>query len=342
MKSTIRVAAINCRYLEAPAEADSHSKKFDAAVPFEYVDRNMEKTFAFLHEAGRSNVDIVCTNEDFRNAGTYVRDMAHPHIFSALAETIPGPLSEKLGEIARQYKMYIAANYYEKDADKIYNTSVLIGRDGGIVGKYRKVHPADGERWRVTGGDKIPVFDTDIGKIGFAICYDINFPELSKSIAMNGADIIIHQTQGWGTGGKASSITGEAFMRTRAAENYVYLIVAKNMQSDGGKSCILDNYGSIMAESAPEKEGLVIAEFAPDYDMDDEYNFDNFYAGVFSTKARQLLARVPSLYSAITEEHPPVLEKYKGMKLHATHEEAKAILKKWAGLDGKERAKYHW
>lgn len=343
MKSIVKLAAIHSRYLDLPGEAKPYSTIFDVAAPKKYIESNIEKIIAFLHQAGKSKVDLVCTTEDFGNMGTYGRDLEHPDIFTSLAEEIPGPISQKIGEIAKQYSMYIATNYIEKVGNKLYNTSVLIGRNGELTGKYRKVHPADGERWVVSGGEEFPVFETDIGKIGFAICYDIVFPEHSRAIAMNGADIIIHQTQGWGICGKSESITGEAFMRTRAAENSVYLIVAKNLQTgDGGKSCIIDNNGSILAESSVEDEGVVIAEFMPDYDMLDEYNYDNFYAGVPSTRARQLLARRPSLYTPVTNEKPPVLERYRDMELHTTHVQAKAILNKWEKLNSKEKTKFHW
>lgn len=340
MKRFIKIAAIHSRYLEMTEEADPASPKFDFAAPRKFVEEHVNKTLAFLHEAGKDHVDLVCTHEDFLGASSYCRNLDHPDIYTTLAEEIPGPVSQRLGEVARQYKMYIAANYYERAGSTLYNTAVLIDRNGRLAGKYRKVHLADGERWRVAGGQEFPVFDTDIGKIGFAICYDIIFPEHCRLLTVNGADIIIHQTQGWGVGGKAEAITGEAFMRTRAAENSVYLIVAKNMQSDGGKSCIVDNSGNILAESQGE-EGLTIAEFAADYDMTDEYNLDNFYGGVPSTKARQLLARVPERYTRLTEVQPPVLGRFKGMEL-ATGDKAKKIISRWNEIDQIERMKYHW
>jgi len=343
MIKSIRTVVIHAKYHPLPAEANPFSDHFLPEAPRSYVWSNFDKNVHYLHEAGRMKADLVCTNEDFIGVGAYVRDLEHPEIFNSLAEEIPGPISNELSTIARLYSMYIAANYYEKFEGSIYNTSLLIDRTGQIIGKYRKIHLADGERWLVVPGDEIPVFETEIGRVGFAICYDMVFPELSRILALRGADIIIHQTQGWGIGGKAECITGEAFMRTRAAENSVYLIVAKNIQSeDGSKSCILDNSGTIIAQSQGSVEGLVTAEFTPDFDMMDPYNLDNFYAGVPSSKARQLLARVPSLYHEIISSEPQILKRYPDMGLHTTPEQAHRIYEHWKELDPKEKEKYHW
>jgi hypothetical protein len=76
--------------------------------------------------------------------------------------------------------------------------------------------------------------------------------------------------------------------------------------------------------------------------MLDEYNFDNFYAGVRSTKARQLLARVPSAYRILTDENPPVLNGYAGIKLCDSIEGGMEIIKKWEGISEKQRSRYHW
>lgn len=338
LKKTIRLAAIHSNDEMLPETARPHGKKFDNTAPLRFVNDNIEKNLAFFHEAGRQKADLVCTHENFTGSGCFGMD--DPDLFASMVEEIPGPTSAKLGEIAKLYNMHIAANYLEKAGEKIYNTSVLIGRDGEIIGKYRKVHVADGERWRVAGGSGFPVFETDIGRIGFATCYDMIFTEQCRSVALNGADIIIHQTQGWGI---ITCEMGEALLRTRALENSVYLVVSKNIQpGDGGKSCIIDNYGKIIAETADDTERVLITELSPDYDAYDEYHYDNLIAGVNSTRARLLLAREPSLYSAITNEKPPVMERYKGVELHTSPEQIKIIREKLNEIHRLKIKKYHW
>jgi|WetSurMetagenome_2_1015567.scaffolds.fasta_scaffold113624_2 N-carbamoylputrescine amidase len=310
--------------------------------PYEFVDGNVSKMLAFLNEAGRNHADLACTHECFTGSGLFASDLDHPELFISLVEEIPGPTSQKLGEVAKQYGMYIAANTYEKSGDTIFNTSVLIDRSGEIVGKYRKMHLADGERWYTTPGDEVPVFETELGTIAFATCYDIIFPEFCRIAALKGADILIHQTQGWGIGRRSGAIGGESMLRTRAAENSVYLLVSKNIQQgDGGKSCVIDNYGNLLAESPIEAECIVYAEFKPDPDMIDKYHFDNFYAGVPGTRARQLLARRPALYRDLVSENPPLLDRFPGMKL-LTSDAVQEKLRLWAGLSDEEKEKYHW
>lgn len=342
MKETIKVAVIHCNDERLPETGHPGGKDLGNVDPLEFVNGNVAKTLAFLHEAGKNYADLACTHESCTGSGLFAGDLDHPDIFRSLVEEIPGPTSRKLGEIAKQYGMYIAANYYEKSGNRIYNTSILIGRNGEVAGKYRKVHLADGERWYAAAGDEIPVFETDLGRIGFAICYDIIFPELCRIVAMKGADIIIHQTQGWGVGRKADGAGGEGFMRTRAAENSVYLIVAKNIQpGDSGKSCIIDNYGNILAESPHDGERVVFAEFRPEYDMSDKYDMDNFYAGVSSVRARQLLARRPALYSELISGNPPALDRYEGMELQSP-ESVKEKIRLFRDIGDEEKAKYHW
>jgi predicted amidohydrolase len=319
---------------------------YDPTAPRQLINQNIEKMFGYLHKAGRLEVDLICTHEDFTGASAFAGDLDYPEIFSSLVEEIPGPISQELGKIAKQYHMHIAANYNEKDNNKIYNTSVLIGRDGELIGKYRKVHLPPSEKWRVSSGDQFSVFMTDIGRIGFATCYDIIFPEHCRAIALNGADIIIHQTMGWGVG---STAIGEELVRTRAAENSVYMVVAKNIQSgDNGMSCIIDNYGNIIAEGSGTCESIVSADVAPDFDMVQCDHYNALFSGVSSIKARQVLEREPSLYSVLSQQTPPMLDRYQGVGLHTSPEQVSAIYRSWkqyekdSAQDQPVKIKYHW
>jgi N-carbamoylputrescine amidase len=337
-----RIESIKVAVVHSEDEKFPEMEPQDRINAIEFVDGNISKMLAFLREAGKNHADLACTHECFTGAGLFASDLDHPEIFLSLIEEIPGPTSHKLGEIAKQYGMYIAANYYEKSRERIFNTSVLIDRGGEIAGKYRKMHLADGERWYTTPGDEVPVFETDLGTIAFATCYDIIFPELCRIAAVKGADIIIHQTQGWGIGRRSGSIGGESMLRTRAAENSVYLVVSKNIQvGDGGKSCIIDNYGNLLAGSPDDVECIVYAEFKPDPDMIDEYHLDNFYAGVPSTRARQLLARRPELYTDLTNVNAPLLNRFPGMNL-ITSAAVQEKIRLWPGISPEEKEKYHW
>lgn len=146
-------------------------------------------------------------------------------------------------------------------------------------------------------------------------------------MALNGADIILHQTQGWGI---ACNVMGEALVRTRAAENSVYMVVAKNIQhGDGGKSCIINNYGNILIEAPGDEEKVITAEFEPNFDMVHEDHFNSLFSGVDSVRARLALERLPSLYTVITSERAPLLERYKGVELKTTPDKVPGVFKVW-------------
>ena len=350
MKNIIKISAVNSKSNKLPEGANPYIGKIDFDIRRKYVDGNLEKMYAFLHEAGKSGTDLVCTCEDFSmSTDPYMRYMEDPQLFSSLAEEIPGPLRERIREIAEQYGMLVAANFYEKDGNKIFNTSVLIGRDGKIIGKYRKIHLPVCEKWMVTPGDEFCVFETDIGRIGFAVCYDIVFGEHCRSLALNGADIIIHPTAGWGVSGVSSSDLGEALIRVRAAENAVYMVVSTNNTYGGiGKSCIVDNNGEIIAKAAGEDEGIATAEFTADFDIVREEIFDTFFSGISSIKARQTLERLPGLYKLIAEDESPLYERYKDMKLLLDQENVNEKSRQWiehvrADMENRPSSlKYHW
>jgi len=337
----IKVAIVHAAYVQPPDnfyDADGVSE--DKALSLIYA--NIDKTLGMLCKAGEAGCDLAVTNEDFADIGRHIRDVEHPGLFRRFVSLIEDDLFEKLHSIAAEYHMLISANEYEIYDEAVYNTTKLFGRDGICAGKYRKVHLPPGERFQVKPGNTPLVLKTDIGNLGFVTCYDIIFPEHSRALALKGADMLILQTQGWGIGGKSSPETGEAFMRVRAAENSVYLIVAKNIYNEGGKSCIIDNYGNMVSSMASPADNLFITEIEPDFEMNDPYHYDNYYAGVTSTKVRQLLGRVPSTYARLTEWMPDFNSERLKSEVLCTEEERTVRIQALNKMEQKERNKYHW
>jgi len=116
-----------------------------------------------IDKIGNADLDLVCLGENINVDNVPVDDR------NLLTEPIPGPSTIRLGEKAKEYKIYIAASLKERDENLIYNTAVLIDREGQIVGKYHKVHLTTGEQL-ISGlkpGNEYPVFQTDFWESWF-------------------------------------------------------------------------------------------------------------------------------------------------------------------------------
>jgi predicted amidohydrolase len=163
-----------------------------------------------LDEVAAGNPDIVCLGEGITLVG-------HNASYSSLAEPVPGPTTERLGAKSRQYRMYIVAGLFERDGDVLYNTAVLIDRQGKVAGKYRKVYlPREEIEGGLTPGSSYPVFETDFGRIGMMICWDSQYADPARALAVQGAEIIFLPI--WGG--------YSTLMQARALENHVYLVTA--------------------------------------------------------------------------------------------------------------------
>ena len=325
MKKTIKLAALQEISPVLTAEDYKTVRGFSLEDTKNFKERNLSKTLALAEEAGRQGADLTCAYEGFLGIGFCLNYYDRPEFLRGLAEEIPGPVTDKFAEISRRYSMYTSPNFYEICGGKIYNTSALIGRKGEIIGRYRKVHMPATEKWLCTQGSELPVFETDIGNIGFAICYDLCFTEHCRALALKGADIILHQTVGWGVD---RWDLGEAHIRVRAAENSVYMAVAKDVRGVSGiRSMIVDNYGAILAEGDTGSPQVVIAGITPDFDKNTNH-FDAFFSGVKSTRARKALERMPEVYSVLAEKNPPLTAKrYAGEKLADSPDEITEIFK---------------
>ena len=171
---------------------------------------NLEQFGRLIDEAGRRRADIVCLPEGITVVGSNKS-------YADVAEPIPGPSTRFLGAKARKHRLYVVAGLYERDGRAIYNTSVLLGRDGALVGKYRKVClPREEIDGGITPGKDYPVFDTDFGRVGMMICWDVHFPEVARELAARGAEVILMPI--WGG--------NETLARARAIENQLYLVTS--------------------------------------------------------------------------------------------------------------------
>jgi predicted amidohydrolase len=141
--------------------------------------------------------------------------------FAEIAEPLPGPTTKTLGEVAKRKNAYIVAGIYEREGQTLYNTAVLIDRKGELVGKYRKVYlPREEIEGGLTPGNDYPVFRTDFGTIGMMICWDVQYADPARALALRGAELILMPI--WGgneTLGKARAIENRVFI---ASSGYNY------------------------------------------------------------------------------------------------------------------------
>jgi len=148
-------------------------------------ERTLKSAMEWIDRASYDRPDVICLPETFTGLG------CPDDKWVATAEPVPGPTTEALAERARAHNCYIVCPIVEKADDKTYNSAVLIGRRGEIIGSYHKVHPTIGEIEKgVTPGTETPVFETDFGKVGIAICYDLNFHDVARGLKDGGAEIV--------------------------------------------------------------------------------------------------------------------------------------------------------
>jgi len=212
-------------------------------------ERNLELFCQQVEAAGKLGLDIVCLGEAITTVGTGKR-------LYEVAEPIPGPSTRRLGEVARKHRIWVVAGLTERDGNTIYNTAVLIDRNGKLAGKYRKVH-LPREEWKqgITPGDEYPVFTTDFGKVAIQICYDWFFPEADAIFAMRGAEIVFAPTWGNTLPDEDGMVNGESTFRVRARDNGIYLVPSVY----DGSSMVIDPLGRILV-SNEGREGVFWCE----------------------------------------------------------------------------------
>ncbi len=182
-----------------------------------------------------------------------------------VAEPIPGPSIEKLTAACRELNVYVAVGLLEKDRDKCYNTAVLLSPHG-LVGKHRKLHlPYLGvDRFLNPGDLPLTVYDTEVGRIGMGICYDLMFAEHSRVLALQGADILVFPAN-WPETGK---VYPDYIVPTRAIENRVFCVAVNRVGKERwikfpGHSKVVDWFGRSLAEGKDNEEDILYAEVKP-------------------------------------------------------------------------------
>jgi len=248
-------------------------------------EENLERAVVHVRAAAEKGAEIICLPELFQTQ--YFCQREDVALFD-LAESIPGPATKRLGDVARELKVTIVASLFERRAAGIYhNTAAIIDTGGKLAGIYRKMHIPDDplyyEKFYFTPGDLgFKSFETDFGKFGTLVCWDQWYPEGARLTALQGANVLFYPTAiGWHPDEKAQY--GEAqydawktIQRAHAIANGVYVAVpnrvgfetgnirgkeapGKGLEFWGG-SFIADPFGQIVAQASHDKEEVLVAE----------------------------------------------------------------------------------
>lgn len=235
-------------------------------------DRNVERALELIRSAASQGAQLVGLPENFNFLGSPDAQVEH-------AEAIDGPTVKCLADEARAHGIYICAGSIlevVEGRDKVYNTSVLLDPRGELVARYRKLHLFDinvegqvdgNESATMLPGDEIVVARTDLAAVGMSICYDLRFPELYRSLALDGAEVILSPAAFTLYTGKDH---WELLIRARAVENSVYMVAPDQFgkyppgEHTFGNTMIVDPWGTVIARAA-DREMAVVAEVDLDW-----------------------------------------------------------------------------
>ena len=249
-----------------------------------------------MHQAGEAGCDALALPED--TLGLLKWESGNPEERKKVLPEAVQRMLDRLGKAAAKHRMYLVCCNDVLDPDgALRNTAFFLGRDGKVIGRYVKVQPTITESRK--RGDKFPVFPTaDLGGVGMLICYDMVFPESARCLALGGADIIFHPTLGGAAIGD-EDISRAAF-RTRAVDNFVYIVVSQR----GAGSMIISPQGKVLVEGKGPDD-IVIADIDPfgGREGGDAYNQQP------DMRARLFRERNTAAYGILTDANPPVLSK---------------------------------
>lgn len=239
------------------------------------VEANLEKAISKTREAAALGAQIVCLQELFKSL--YFCDV-EDHANFNLGEAIPGPTTERFGELAKELGIVIIASLFEKRAPGLYhNTTAVLDADGSYLGKYRKMHIPDDpgyyEKFYFTPGDLgYKVFSTRFGKLGILICWDQWYPEAARITSLMGAEILFYPTAiGWDTNEQDPAINEEQYnawqtiQRSHSVANGVYVVSVNRVgreadQQFWGGSFVSNPFGSLMYLASHDQEEVKVVE----------------------------------------------------------------------------------
>jgi N-carbamoylputrescine amidase len=241
--------------------------------------RNVKKTVSAIREAASKGAQVICLQELFQSV--YFCFEENPSFFD-LAESIPGTMTNQLGDLAKELGVVIVASMFEKRAAGIFhNTTAVMDADGKYLGKYRKMHIPDDpgyyEKYYFTPGDLgYLVFDTHFAKIGVLICWDQWYPEAARLTALKGAEVLVYPTAiGWDLEEKNNEINREQYQawqtiqRSHGVANGIPVVSVNRVgvehgQQFWGGSFVSNAFGRVIFQASHDQEEVAIVDLDVD------------------------------------------------------------------------------
>ena len=239
---------------------------------FPSKESSLEHHILLIRQAAEQGAQIVVTQELFLTP--YFCTVEDTELFD-LADELPGPITDVLGQLAGELGIVLVASLFEHRGPGLYhNTAVIFDADGSLMGFYRKNHipqdPGFEEKFYFTPGDSgYPVWDTRFGKLGVLICWDQWYPEAARLMALGGAQILIYPTAiGWLPSekaelGAAQHCGWETVQRGHAVANGCFVAAVNRCGSYDstefwGQSFVANPYGEIVAKASVENEEILL------------------------------------------------------------------------------------
>lgn len=193
-----------------------------------------------------------------------------------ISETINGPYMKKVRQLCKQYEINTILSFPEDGEDgNYYISSSFIDENGDVLGTYRKVHLFDEERNYFAAGSSFEVIDTPLGSIGMMICFDVEFPEIARALALKGVDFIVIVNANM----HPYEMHHHIYARSRAMENEVPVIICNRVGKEEhldfcGDSMLIDAHGEILL-SLKDKEQVQSVELPINQSLDPKMNYIN-------------------------------------------------------------------
>ncbi|HEV2495977.1 MAG TPA: carbon-nitrogen hydrolase family protein [Terriglobia bacterium] len=265
-------------------------------------ERNLQKVLQNLEAAARAGAKVIVFPECALTGYCFTsREEAAP-----LAETVPGPSTEKIAALAKQRDVTAVVGMLEREGEQVYNAAAVISRER-VLGTHRKIHllHLGIDRFDAQGDKPFPVFESSHARLGVNICYDCSFPESGRVLKLKGAQLLAIPTN-WPVGSDSWQHTP----KVRASENHIVVVAADRVGEErgfrfSGHSQIVDFTGEVLAEAGDTEETIIYGEVDPaaaDHNrvvrVPGEWEFD------------RIAARRPEMYAPLTEQ----LQKAAGRK----------------------------